>query len=102
MLGVLLAVAVSIAVAAQSAQELYQRGLVQEHANGDLKQAIALYVQAAKMAGTDRALAAKALVRMAGAPTRSSGRTRKRRRRMPSCCAPIRSSERRSLSRRSG
>ena len=66
MLGVLLAVAASIALAAQSAQEQYQRGLVQEHANGDLKQAIALYAQAAKTAGTDRALAAKALIRMAG------------------------------------
>ena len=51
---------------AQSAQELYQRGLVQEHANGDLKQAIALYAQAAQAAGRDRALAAKALIRMAG------------------------------------
>ena len=49
-----------------SAQELYQRGLVQEHANGDLKQAIALYAQAAQTAGSDRALAAKALIRMAG------------------------------------
>ena len=66
MLGVLLAVAASIALVAQSAQEQYQRGLVQEHANGDLKQAIALYAQAAKTAGTDRALAAKALSRLAG------------------------------------
>ena len=49
-----------------SAQELYQRGLVQEHANGDLQQAIALYAQAAQTAGRDRALAAKALIRMAG------------------------------------
>ena len=55
-----------IGLVAQSAQELYQRGLVQEHANGDLKQAIALYAQAAQTAGSDRALAAKALIRMAG------------------------------------
>ena len=39
---------------------------MQEHANGDLKQAIALYAQAAQTAGSDRALAARALIRMAG------------------------------------
>lgn len=58
---------VSISAAADTAQGLYQRGLVQEHAKGDLRQAIALYAQAAKAAGTDRALAAKALIREAGA-----------------------------------
>ena len=62
--GVLLAVAVSIAPAAQSAQELYQRALVEEHSSGDLKKAIALYAQATQAAGTDRALAVKALIRM--------------------------------------
>jgi hypothetical protein len=65
-LAVLLTLAVPIGVLAQSAQELYQRGLVQEHANGDLTQAIALYVRAAQTAGSDRPLAAKALIRMAG------------------------------------
>jgi hypothetical protein len=65
-LAVLLSLAASIGVGAQSAQELYQRGLVEEHAHGDLKQAIALYAQAARAAGADRALAAKALLRMAG------------------------------------
>jgi Protein of unknown function (DUF1592)/Protein of unknown function (DUF1588)/Protein of unknown function (DUF1585) len=65
-LGLLIALALSVGVVAQSAQELYQRGLVQEHAHGDLKQAIALYAQAAQAAGKDRALAAKALIRMAG------------------------------------
>lgn len=64
-LAVLLTLAVPTGLVAQSAQELYQRGLVQEHANGDLKQAIALYGQAARAAGSDRALAAKALIRMA-------------------------------------
>lgn len=54
------------APSAASAQEWYQRGLVQEHARGDLSQAIALYAQAARTAGSDRALAAKALIRMAG------------------------------------
>jgi hypothetical protein len=62
-----LTLAASIAVAAQSAQELYQRGLVEEHGQGDLSQAIALYTQAAQTAGSDRALAAKALRRLAGA-----------------------------------
>ena len=64
--GVVLALALSITFAAQSAQELYQRGLVQEHASGNLKRAIELYTQAAQTAGKDRALAAKALVRKAG------------------------------------
>jgi hypothetical protein len=59
-----LTIVVSIGLAAQSAQELYQRGLVQEHASGNLKRAIELYAQAAKAAGKDRALGAKALVRM--------------------------------------
>ena len=63
---VLLTLAGSISVLAQSAQDLYQRALVQEHATGDLKQAIALYDQAAKTAGRDRSLAAKALARKGG------------------------------------
>ncbi len=61
----ILLVPASMTVIAQSAQDQYQRALIQEHANGDLKQAIALYDQAAKAAGRDRALAAKALVRKA-------------------------------------
>jgi len=65
-LSLVLTLALSIVLAAQSAQELYKRGLVQEHANGNLKQAIELYTQAAQTAGKDRALAAKALVRKAG------------------------------------
>jgi tetratricopeptide (TPR) repeat protein len=64
---VLVVLIVSASLAAQSAQELYQRGLVQEQANGDLAQAIALYSQAAKTAGKDRGLAAKALIHVAGA-----------------------------------
>jgi hypothetical protein len=52
---------------AQQAPELYQRGLVQEHAAGRLQDAIALYMQAARAAGPDRALAARALMRAAGA-----------------------------------
>ena len=64
--GLLFTLALSVGLVAQSAQELYQRALVQEHANGDLKLAIALYAQAAQTAGRDRALAAKALIRMAG------------------------------------
>jgi hypothetical protein len=53
------------ATAAQQAQELYQRGLVQEHAAGNLESAIALYTQAARAAGDDRALGARVLVRAA-------------------------------------
>lgn len=66
MLGCLIALTLTIAVVAQSPQELYQRGLVEEHAQGDLKHAIALYAQAVQTSGRDRALAAKALIRMAG------------------------------------
>jgi hypothetical protein len=66
-LGALLTLALSIVLTAQSAQELYQRALVQEHANGNLTDAIALYAQALQTAGKDRALAAKVLMRIAGA-----------------------------------
>jgi hypothetical protein len=65
-LGLLLALAVSAGVAAQSAQELYQRALVEEQANGDLTKAISLYAQAAKASDRDRGLAARALIRVAG------------------------------------
>ncbi len=52
-------------LSAQSALELYQRGLVQERAHGNLREAIQFYEKAAKTAGSDRALAAKALLREA-------------------------------------
>ena len=65
--GVLFTLAATIGLVAQSAQELYQRALGEEQANGNLPQAIALYARAAQGAGKDRALAAKALIRMAGA-----------------------------------
>src|SRR5262245_27918605 len=65
-LGILLLPALSLVLAAQTAQELYQRGLAQEHSKGNLNEAIKLYSQAAKTAGKDRALAAKALIRLAG------------------------------------
>ena len=65
--GVLFTLATTIGLVAQSAQELYQRALVEEQANGNLPQAIALYARAAQGAGKDRALAARALMRMAGA-----------------------------------
>src|SRR5215831_16954085 len=47
---------------AETAQELYQKGLVKERSEGNLKEAIQLYERAAGVAGKDRALAAKALV----------------------------------------
>ncbi len=64
-LGIVLLLALSLVLAAQTAQELYQRGLVQEHSKGNLNEAIKLYSQAAKTAGKDRALAARALIRLA-------------------------------------
>ena len=65
----------SATVAAQNARELYERALVQEHARGDLKQAITLYEQAARAAGSDRALAARALIRAAGSREKLGRRT---------------------------
>jgi hypothetical protein len=50
-----------------SALELFQRALVQELAAGNLPEAIELYQLAAKEAGGNRVLAARALVRAAGA-----------------------------------
>jgi tetratricopeptide (TPR) repeat protein len=66
-LAVLLALSASLALLGQNAQETYQRGLVQEQATGNLPEAIKLYSQALKSAGKDRALAARALIRIAGA-----------------------------------
>src|ERR1700683_1702422 len=65
--GLVVMLALSVPVTAQQAPELYQRGLLQEHAIGHLEDAIALYTRAARAAGADRALAARALVRAAGA-----------------------------------
>jgi Protein of unknown function (DUF1592)/Protein of unknown function (DUF1588)/Protein of unknown function (DUF1585) len=64
--GIVLSLVLSFVLVAQTAQEFYQRGLVQEHSKGNLQEAIKLYSQAAKTAGKDRALAAKALIRRAG------------------------------------
>src|SRR5690242_12465166 len=50
---------------AQSPVELYQKGLVEERAAGNLRQAISLYQRAANEAGKNRELAAKALLREA-------------------------------------
>src|SRR6516162_977087 len=66
-LGILLLLCLSLLLLSQNAQETYQRALVQEQAAGKLPQAIELYLQAAKDAGKDRALAAKALIHAAGA-----------------------------------
>ena len=60
-----ISLAAAAAASSQSPLELYQRALVQEQAVGDLPEAIALYQQAAREAGTDRGLAARALIRAA-------------------------------------
>ena len=57
----------AIGASPQAALELYQRALVQEQAAGNLPQAIELYRQAAKESAGDRSLAARALIRAAGA-----------------------------------
>jgi tetratricopeptide (TPR) repeat protein len=51
-----------ICFAAQNGQALYQQALVQERAAGNLERAIELFQSAAKEAGGDRELAAKALI----------------------------------------
>jgi hypothetical protein len=56
----------SAVLLAENAREVYQRALVQEQGAGNLRQAIDLYERAAKDAGQDRTLAAKALVHAAG------------------------------------
>jgi hypothetical protein len=63
----LILLALSGVASAQQAAELYEQGLVQEHANGHLEDAIALYLKAARAAGPDRALAARALIRVGAA-----------------------------------
>ncbi len=63
--GILVVLALSAATSAQQASELYEQGLVQEHATGHLEDAIRLYTQAARAAADDRELAAKALVHAA-------------------------------------
>jgi Tol biopolymer transport system component len=49
---------------AQNGQDLFQKALVKERAEGDLEGAIAIYRQAVEHSGTDRALAARALLRI--------------------------------------
>ena len=51
---------------AQSGYDLFQKGLVQERAKGNLDEAIRLYQQIVEDFAGDRALAAKALVQMGG------------------------------------
>jgi hypothetical protein len=53
-------------LAAEQAQELFQRALTEENARGDLNAAVALFEQAATQAArSDRALAARALIHVA-------------------------------------
>jgi hypothetical protein len=63
----MLALVMAGTAAPQSALELYQRGLVQEQATGNLTDAIALFREAAQKSGVDRSLAAWALIHAAGA-----------------------------------
>jgi hypothetical protein len=72
LLGVILGSALALASMAlfaedRKANELLQSGLTRETVQGDLKGAIALYEQAAKEAGPNRSLAAKAYMRLGAA-----------------------------------
>jgi Tol biopolymer transport system component len=53
------------AFAAESGNDLFQKGLAEERANGDLRAAIAIYQRIATMQGVERKLAAESLYRMA-------------------------------------
>jgi Tol biopolymer transport system component len=52
---------------AEKAHDLYQQALVAERAQGDLQKAIRLYQQVVDQAGSDRALAVRALLQLGGA-----------------------------------
>jgi Tol biopolymer transport system component len=62
---VLIAALSAIRVSAQSGYDLFQKALAAERADGNLRQAIQLYERVVKDAGRDRALVARALIRMA-------------------------------------
>ena len=61
---VLLLVIVALPAWSQTAQEVYQQGLAAERSAGRLADAIALYQRALANAGSNRALAARALLRL--------------------------------------
>src|SRR6516225_7717452 len=54
-----------ITLAAETGAELFQKGITQERAAGNLEEAIKLYQRVAKEFASDRPLAAKALVQAA-------------------------------------
>jgi len=61
---ILLIALAPVFVLAQNSQDLFQKALVQERAEGDLEEAITIYRQVVSEAGNDRALAARALVQI--------------------------------------
>jgi Tol biopolymer transport system component len=66
LLALLALLVLSIAApSAQSGYDLFQKALAAERANGNLQQAIELYQRVSREFSTDRALAARALLRMA-------------------------------------
>src|SRR5579859_3827110 len=65
--GMILAAILSLGmVFAQSGYDLFQKALVKERAEGDLKGAIPMFQRVVSEAGANRELAAKALVEMGG------------------------------------
>lgn len=55
----------AVTIAAQSGNDLFQKALSKERVDGQLAEAIVLYEQAVRESGSDRALAARALLQMA-------------------------------------
>lgn len=62
----LVAAGTTVSVAGQDARALFQRALVAERAGDDLDAAAALYQQVVRESGSDRELAARALLQLAG------------------------------------
>ena len=74
----LMLVFTGVALWAQSGQELYQQALMKERSQGDLAGAIQIYERIVKQHGSDRRLAAQALVQIAGGQGRQGGENARR------------------------
>lgn len=74
----LILVFAGVALWAQSGQELYQQALMKERSQGDLAGAIQIYERIVKQHGSDRKLAAQALLQIAGCQERMGGENARR------------------------
>ena len=70
---VLLAGVCTLALAQRSGNDLFQQALMKERSQGDLKGAIDIYQRIVKEFGSDRRLAARALLEMARCQEKQGG-----------------------------